>query len=743
MLLSGSPLILSGGSGNNTFYLREDSDAKHLDIWINAATPGSGTPTQSDLISNISTVTITGNGVNDTLTIDFSNGDPFPSTVAFTGGTGSNTMTIDSGNGGSTMQISGSAVNFGSTAIAYTATESIIINGGSGNDTLTQTAQPTATLVFNGGAGNDTLTVNAGGFLLAGDPASATTNLTVNDNAWLFFASASAGTGINARHLTALNIGASATALVDSPPSASDRAVLVLGSLSINATGELDLTGNDLIVHNGNLTSINSNLAAGQITSSLAAHVPNGALGDELNSIGTGVLMSSFDGQSAVNTDVLVKFTVVGDANLDGVVNGSDFTLIDNGLNNKLTGWRNGDFNYDGTVNGDDYTLIDNAFNTASQQPDPLVYQLENAQDIAELQSLRTIGAIGTSSNYPQYTNPNGTWNWVTADQWTAGFTPGILWELYAATGNPYFKTEATQFTLPLSVDDTNTGDVGFEVFDSFDPLLQQEPGNSSVIQVMLNAAASKATQYNATVGAFEAWRASTSGNPLANFNVLMDYIMDSNLLFWAAQQTGNQTYYNEAVQNAITEETFLVRADGSSAQFAYFNSATGQFIDNEAYEGYSASSTWSRGEAWGIYGFTMCYQQTGRSDFLATAEKMANYFLANLPSDDVPYWDFDAPGIPNTYRDTSAASIAAAGLLQLSDAIAVSDPTDSAKYRSGAAAILASLSTNYLANPASPGDGVLLQGALNVPASPSVNDNSLIFGDYYYLQAISEYLAG
>jgi unsaturated chondroitin disaccharide hydrolase len=333
----------------------------------------------------------------------------------------------------------------------------------------------------------------------------------------------------------------------------------------------------------------------------------------------------------------------------------------------------------------------------------------------------------------------------VPADQWTAGFFPGALWQMYQATGNSYYQTEAAKFTNPLSVDDKNTSDVGFEVFDSFNPLLASEPGNAGIIQTMLTAAASKATQYNPVVGAFESWdRTSTSGNPLANFPVLMDLIMDSNLMFWAAAQTGNQTYYNEAVQNAITEETYLVRPDGGSAQFAYFNSATGQFIDNEAYEGYSSTSTWSRGEAWGIYGFTLAAQQTGRADFLATAEKMANYFIANLPADFVPYWDFNDPKIPNAPRDTSAAAVAASGLLQLSKLIASSDPTDAAKYHTAAGDILNSLaSPTYLANPSQPGDGILLQGALNVPANPSISDNSLIFGDYYFLQAINEYLSG
>ena len=756
VLMAASPLVLNGSSGSNTFYLRKDASAAQLDIWINAASPGSGTPTLTAQMSQITTVTVNGNGTSDTLTVDFSNGDPFPSSVSFTGGSGITNTMIVTGLNGTAVSINGSAVTFGATAINYSDTQFIDIDGSSSNDTLTQTAEPNASVTFNGGAGNDTLNINGGTFLLAGDPAAATANLTVNDNSSLFFAAASAGTGINARHLAALNLGASATAVVDSPQAASDRAVLVVGSLSINPSAQLDLGGNDLIVHNGNLATITALLTTGYTSgawngdglASSAAHLDSThltALGVMQNNDGGSTpIDSTFDGQTAVASDVLVKYTFYGDANLSGNVDGDDYILTDNGLNTGAQGWANGSFNYDGPITSNDYLLIDNAFNSQGIAVDPLNTKLENVLDVAQQQLQKTIAAVGTTSNYPQYTNANGTWSWVPATQWTAGFFPGEMWELYQATGNPYYKTEATKFTNPLSVDDVNTSDVGFQVFDSFDPLLAQEPGNSNIIQIMLKAAASKATQFNSTVGAFEAWRASTSGNPLANFNVLMDLIMDSNLLYWAAKQSGNQTYFNEAESNATIEENYLVRADGGSAQFAYFNSANGQFIDNEAYEGYSATSTWSRGEAWGIYGFTMNYQATGRADFLATAEKMANYYIANLPSDFVPYWDFNAPNIPNTYRDTSAAAVAASGLLQLSKVLAATDPTDSAKYRTVAGDILNSLaSPTYLANPANPGGGVLLQGALNVPANPSINDNSIIFGDYYYLEAINEYLAG
>ncbi len=177
---------------------------------------------------------------------------------------------------------------------------------------------------------------------------------------------------------TALTIAAGAA--VDLVNHASNPKILLqLASLSLSGStnawsGHLDLSNNDLIVHNGSLANITNQIeqgynggpwtGVGGITSSVAATITNTALGVELNSNGSGPLMTSFDSQAVTSTDVLVKYTYVGDANLDGVVNGSDYTLIDNGFNSHLTGWRNGDFNYDGVVNGDDYTLIDNAFNT-------------------------------------------------------------------------------------------------------------------------------------------------------------------------------------------------------------------------------------------------------------------------------------------------------------------------------------------------------------------------------------------
>ncbi len=180
--------------------------------------------------------------------------------------------------------------------------------------------------------------------------------------------------GIMLYRLNTLSVQNSGNVIVDSATPHSQRSVLVVGGLAVDSTSKIDLTNNDMVIHQGSVSQVQALIAQGYagghwtgdgITSSSAAAVSNTALGYELNDDGGGgTLISTFDGGTVINTDVLVKYTYFGDANLDGVVNGDDYTLIDNGFNNTLAGWHNGDFNYDGVVNGDDYTLIDNAFNT-------------------------------------------------------------------------------------------------------------------------------------------------------------------------------------------------------------------------------------------------------------------------------------------------------------------------------------------------------------------------------------------
>ncbi len=386
-------------SGGGAVYLLQTDPVKtaNIDVYIGA------TLTYTAAKSILPAISFSFGGSGNQLTVSFLNGNPIPAggLVNSDGGNGStgNSLILNGSAAADTVTIAGMTTTFNSSNIFATSVQALTINGEGGNDSFTvDTAQPSGeSLTFNGSGGNvsltvkaslpnsgsttffnagsgsqNTLTVDSGTFQLAGDPQNTSANLTVNDNSNVIFAAAASGTGINPRHLAALSIGAGATASVVTPALHSDRAVLVLGTLSINATGKLDLGANDMIVHNGNLAQIGASLASGYNKGAwngdgIASSAATGdtALGSLLNNDGSGgKLFTTFDGQSVVTSDVLIKYTYYGDANLDGVVNGSDYTRTDNGFNSSLTGWSNGDFNYDGTVNGDDYTLLDDAFNT-------------------------------------------------------------------------------------------------------------------------------------------------------------------------------------------------------------------------------------------------------------------------------------------------------------------------------------------------------------------------------------------
>jgi unsaturated chondroitin disaccharide hydrolase len=359
--------------------------------------------------------------------------------------------------------------------------------------------------------------------------------------------------------------------------------------------------------------------------------------------------------------------------------------------------------------------------------------KINHAMAFARDQANRTAASLTPAQGYPDQTKADGTWNLTPAANWTSGYFGGVLWQLNRYFPNSGFDTKATTWTTPLADQKTQTGDHFSRLWDTFKPLYDKT-GNGKYRQVLLDAAASKDAQFNATIGAFRTPEiTSNSGNAKANFGLLMDQTMDLELLFWASDQTGNVTFRNHAITHLQTVISRMVRADGSVFQRFFFDSATGKAIGGENYQGYSNSSTWSRGQAWAVYSFSTIAQVTQRADFLAAAKKVANHFVSHLPSDGVPFWDFAAPGIPKTYRDSSAAAIATVGLLRLGKL------SGDSTYTGAAQSLLSRLLTPKYLSEGTASRGILNHSALNVPKNKG-NDVSLIFGDYYLLQAINAY---
>ncbi|MFL5781459.1 MAG: glycoside hydrolase family 88 protein [Thermoleophilaceae bacterium] len=353
----------------------------------------------------------------------------------------------------------------------------------------------------------------------------------------------------------------------------------------------------------------------------------------------------------------------------------------------------------------------------------------------AAAQLNRTLAEV-PSGSYPHMTSSSGTWVTRSAGWWISGFFPGSLWQMYRATGDPAWRSAAAarQAGIESQKTRTDTHDLGFMIFDSFGNGAKLT-GDDTYRQIVLTAAGSLDKRYSAIVHATRSWNNTSADSP-SDFKVIVDNMMNLELLDWASKHGGSSTYASHALEHALTTAREHVRADGSTFHLVVFDSNTGAVRRKGTVQGYSDSSTWSRGQAWAVYGFTLAYRETGDSRMLDTARRVADWYVAHLPSDKVPYWDFNAPGIPNEPRDSSAAAVAASGLIELAELDP--DVVRSRRYLGVAEATLASLSSPaYLAEGTS-SRSILLHGTSNKPAGEY--DRGLIYGDYYFLEALLRY---
>jgi len=349
---------------------------------------------------------------------------------------------------------------------------------------------------------------------------------------------------------------------------------------------------------------------------------------------------------------------------------------------------------------------------------------------VAGEHALRTAARF-TPGEYPTNTVPGGAWETTGIYGWTSGFFPGSLWYLYERTGDEKWKDLAVPWTEGLEdvKNYTKNHDVGFMIYCSYGNGYRLT-NNPAYRDVMLTAASSLATRFNENTGCLQSWGASERWT----FPVIVDNMMNLELLFWAAKNGGPSSLYDIAERHALTTIRTHVREDGSTFHVVDFDPATGIVRGKYTHQGYAKDSCWSRGHAWGIYGFTVAYRETKRPEFLATANKLAAYFIEHLPEDGVPYWDFNAPKIPDEPRDSSAAAIAASGLLELSTL--VTDTVLAEKYHATALRILQSLSSPAYLDKDGSSMGLLLHGVSSLPHGRAI-DQSLIYGDYYFLEAL------
>ncbi|MBE7560920.1 DUF4861 family protein [bacterium] len=327
-----------------------------------------------------------------------------------------------------------------------------------------------------------------------------------------------------------------------------------------------------------------------------------------------------------------------------------------------------------------------------------------------------------------------GRYAWNTGG-WTGGFFPGSLWQMAKLDPDPYWRAMATFYTAGLSRHKTRTDthDLGFLFYPSLVEGFKQT-GKAEWRDDAVTAAHSLARRYNPRVGAIRSWGA-LYATERAGWTII-DNMMNLDLLFWASETTGDASYARMALTHSKTTARFHVRPDGSSYHIVSYDPATGKLERGFQGQGYNDDTTWSRGQAWGAHGYSAVAGWTKDPEMLAMAWKMTDYIRTHLPVDKVPYWDYQAPNLPNAMRDTSAAAIYAAGLLKL--ARAEPDAAKASVARDEARAVILSLCDHFLTSEYDWEEGVLREAS----AAGGRDSGSLPYGDYYFMEALAQLLS-
>jgi len=337
-----------------------------------------------------------------------------------------------------------------------------------------------------------------------------------------------------------------------------------------------------------------------------------------------------------------------------------------------------------------------------------------------------------TGKIMPRSISENGELVLVQPGDWTSGFYPGMLWYMYELTGYDSWRDIALEYTEKLENQMYNASnhDVGFRMFCSYGNALRVT-GDSSYIPILVQSAKTLISRYNGKVGCIRSWDFNTD---VWQYPVIIDNMMNLELLFWATEQTGDPIYREIALRHANTTLENHFRPDYSSFHVVDYDTISGEVRGKYTHQGFSPGSVWARGQSWGLYGYTMSYRFTRDPAYLEVAEGIARYLLnhPNLPKDRIPYWDYDAPRLRREPRDASAAAIMASALYELSDY------TDDGEYfRERADWIMESLSSGEYRSPDGENFGFLLDHSTGGLPQNSEIDVPLIYGDYYYLEAL------
>lgn len=372
--------------------------------------------------------------------------------------------------------------------------------------------------------------------------------------------------------------------------------------------------------------------------------------------------------------------------------------------------------------------------------------------EFAKTQIWRMASGQNDNTGFPRTTNRQGALVTTNMYDWTPGFFPGSLWYVYEYSADTAIKASAIRWTERLEPlkNFTEHHDLGFMMYCSYGNAYRLT-GNQQYKADLVQAARSLSTRFDPAVGCIKSWNNFTSwhGNKVYNYPVIIDNMMNLELLFFATKVTGDSSFYKTAITHAVNTLKNQFRKDYSSYHVVCYDKETGKVEARETAQGYADNSTWARGQAWAIYGYTMTYRETKDPRYLKAARGMADWYLKHLPADKIPYWDFNLkqkgykPGINSfankdtvSYRDASAAAITASALLELSTYTG----KEGSGYKAAAIQMLQALaSPAYKAAPGTNGNFLLKHSVGSIPHQTEI-DVPLVYADYYFIEALHRY---
>ena len=364
--------------------------------------------------------------------------------------------------------------------------------------------------------------------------------------------------------------------------------------------------------------------------------------------------------------------------------------------------------------------------------------EVEAALDLVVNQVNKNLDAFGTS--FPYSAAEGGSYPLTENVEWTTGFWTGILWLVYEYTGSERIR-EAALAQVDSFLErvekriDVDNHDMGF-LFTPSCVAAYKLTKSETAKKAALLAADVLMERYNERDGFIQAWGAVGKKE---DYRLIIDCMMNIPLLYWASDMTGNPVYREAATRHFITSCNYVVRDDASAYHTYYFDPDTGKPIRGVTRQGYSDSSSWARGQAWGMYGIALNYRQTRRPEAFNLYRGMTNYFLNRLPEDDVCYWDLIFSDGSGHLRDSSDAAIAVCGMAEMSHYLPETEPNHLV-YERSMHRILRSLMNGYANKEHKAGEPLLLHGVYSWHSGKGMDVGNM-WGDYFYTEALLRFL--